>query len=172
MVINSNIKAVSILFAATLLGGCSALNTGKHSDFACADDDCPTPIEVYTGTHGTGGSIEMGRTPSEWRTGGGGKTDAENKKDRDRKLLEGYALDLVSVTPQNMEQAVRDNRYVKPIRESSQVMRVWVAPWIDSEDNLHWSTYFFTEVTAKKWNFGEYEVRGYGAPVGLPLGAR
>jgi conjugal transfer pilus assembly protein TraV len=51
-----------------------------------------------------------------------------------------------------------------PLRQASQVMRIWVAPWVDSNDNLNWATYVYTEVTPKRWSFGEQEVRHQGMP--------
>ena len=42
-----------------------------------------------------------------------------------------------------------------PIREAPQVMRVWVAPYNDENDDLHWPSYVFTEITKRRWSIGE-----------------
>jgi conjugal transfer pilus assembly protein TraV len=34
-------------------------------------------------------------------------------------------------------------------------MRVWIAPWIDAKQDLHMPGYVFTEVTPRRWSFGE-----------------
>ncbi|MBF0779437.1 TraV family lipoprotein, partial [Streptococcus cuniculi] len=57
----------------------------------------------------------------------------------------------------------------RPLREAAQVMRIWISPWADAQDNLNWSSYVFTEITPKRWAFGEQEVRHQGmAPAFIP----
>jgi conjugal transfer pilus assembly protein TraV len=42
----------------------------------------------------------------------------------------------------------------RPIRTPSQVMRIWVAPWEDKDNDLVWSQFIDTEVEKRKWNYG------------------
>lgn len=44
---------------------------------------------------------------------------------------------------------------VIPIREQSRVMRIWIAPWVDSNGNLTMSTRVYTEIEPKRWSVGE-----------------
>ena len=48
--------------------------------------------------------------------------------------------------------------------DASQVMRIWIAPYIDQQDNLNWSGYVYSEVTPRRWAVGEQEVRHQGLP--------
>ncbi len=58
----------------------------------------------------------------------------------------------------------------KPILEPAKVMRVWIAPWVDENQDLHWPSYVFSEITPRRWSFGETEIGK--APVIVPLAAR
>lgn len=40
------------------------------------------------------------------------------------------------------------------IRTPAKVQRIWLAPWVDKEDNLHMSSLIYTEVEPKKWEIG------------------
>ena len=140
------------LLAVAALGGCaSSLNTAGTSDFACdRSKTCPTPLEVYSDTHSTPGSVMDGRTPESWKAGDGKKVN---------KQLQALGADLLN----------RGEPGARPLREASQVMRIWVAPWVDGQDNLNWSGYVYTEVTPKRWSYGEQEVRHQSAsPAFLP----
>ena len=42
-----------------------------------------------------------------------------------------------------------------PIRTPAQVMRIWIAPWEDSEGDLMVSNYVYTEVEPRRWMIGK-----------------
>lgn len=52
-----------------------------------------------------------------------------------------------------------------PVLEQAQVMRVWIAPWVDKNKDLHWPGLMFTEVRPRQWNFGENSFDGVEPPV-------
>lgn len=143
------------------LSGCSMLNTGEDS-FACKGSDCKTPLEIYKDTNATPDSVSVGRTPPEWKVDPDGeKMNADDKeKENQNKAFLRKSLELTKMYPAKSFDVNKE--VVKPIREPSRVMRVWIAPWVDSTDNLNWSSYTFTEVTTKRWNYGEQEVRQTG----------
>src|SRR5665811_2274353 len=100
------------------------------SDFACdRNKTCPTPLEVYSDTHSTPGSVMDGRTPENWKTGDGKKAN---------KQLQALRADLLNLGSEG-EFNVAGEPGARPLREASQVMRIWVAPWVDGQDNLNWS---------------------------------
>jgi conjugal transfer pilus assembly protein TraV len=41
-----------------------------------------------------------------------------------------------------------------PVLEQAQVMRIYIAPWIDGRNDVHWPSYIFSEVQAKRWRIG------------------
>lgn len=47
----------------------------------------------------------------------------------------------------------------QPILTQPEIMRVWVAPWIDDEGSLHWPGYTFLVVKREEWRFGTPEVQ-------------
>ncbi len=42
-----------------------------------------------------------------------------------------------------------------PIRTPAQVMRIWIAPWEDSDGDLMVSNYVYTEVEPRRWMIGK-----------------
>lgn len=42
-----------------------------------------------------------------------------------------------------------------PVLEPAATMRAWIAPWIDNRGDLHFPSLLFTEVTPRRWAFGE-----------------
>lgn len=44
------------------------------------------------------------------------------------------------------------------MRTSPQMMRIWISPWIDEEDDFHLGHYIFTEVKAAQWQRFEQTV--------------
>ena len=156
--------ALVSLFAVVALTGCaSALNTASESKFACdaSTNNCPTPLEVYQATHNTPKAIRNGRTPDEWKTGA---KDSGQIKQQDP--TEELARDLTEIAPSSQLLTAAEPP-ARPIRQASQVMRIWVAPWVNSSDNLNWATHIYTEVTPKRWSYGEQEVRHQGMPAGF-----
>jgi len=144
------------------LSGCAVFNTASDSRFACEEnDDCPTPLEVYAETHTSPIEIEMGRTPADWKSGA---RDDENNKKRDKDFMAQRAIELAQINSSSLIMA-GGTQLVKPLREPSQVIRIWIAPWIDNNDNLNWPSYVFTEITQRRWGFGEQEIRHFGMPM-------
>jgi conjugal transfer pilus assembly protein TraV len=66
--------------------------------------------------------------------------------------------------------------YGKPVREPAVVMRIWLAPWIDARDDLHYPSYVFTEVQPRRWAMGAagFVNRGILAPAKMvrPTGSK
>lgn len=152
----SRVATFAALAGASLLMGCaSTLNTAGTSEFACGErNDCPTPFEVYNNTNNAPPSVRNGRTPERW--------NAKSKDHGSGDKGEGQALpalDLVRAANTTVKLQDPTQATAQPIREPSQVMRVWIAPWIDQSDNLNWSGYVYTEVTPKRWAFGERQIR-------------
>lgn len=156
----SSIWAAMCVATVALTGCASALNTASESKFACGNNnnDCPTPLEVYHATHNSPKSIRNGRTPEEWKTGA-----KEGGKIRSVDPAEELARDLTELSPSSHLLTAAEPPAL-PVRQASQIMRIWVAPWVDSTDNLNWATYVYTEVTPKRWSYGEQEVRHQGMP--------
>lgn len=50
--------------------------------------------------------------------------------------------------------------YTLPIRKPASVMRIWIAPWVDENDDLMMSGYVYSEIKKRTWNIGEPTVDG------------
>lgn len=156
---NTSIGAVLAVFSCLSLVGCaSSMNTANNQDFACGgQDSCPTPFEVYNQTNHTPTSVNNGRTPANWKAGARAKGDTKPNAGAELRM------DLAVVAPSSKLELAIDPP-PQPLREPSQVMRIWLAPWTDQNDSLNWSGYVYTEVTSRRWAFGEQEVRQQGLP--------
>lgn len=162
MLKNKTLAALMAATAVSLLSGCaSTLNTAGDSEFACdgKSRNCPTPLEVYGATHNSPEAVRNGRTPDQWKTG----QSSSNGQIKAQKQTEDLRRDLTDLAPSS-NLLVAAELPAMPIRQASQVMRIWVAPWVDGNDNLNWASYVYTEVTPKRWSFGEQEVRHQGMP--------
>lgn len=123
-------KISFIVIAITSLSGC-ALGVGS-SKFACPG--MPNGIVC--------------KSPAE-------VYEITNTSDSVQDSLDAKALEKNPFT----RPAITSNSGPVPVLEEPQVMRVWIAPWVDDKKDLHWPSYLFTEVTPRRWTFGGVEFR-------------
>lgn len=151
-------KLILALMGASMggLSGCAALNTGDSSEFACPGQPgviCKTPVQVY---EMTGGALPEN---------GSGIPTAKT----------GKAAEKGAKTDSGASAIIRDQKHLQPVtgaplpvREQARVMRIWVAPWVETKtDALHWPGYVYVEVEPRKWSFGINDFRGLKP--GIPL---
>ena len=132
--IRSPIKALVIAgIAAVSLTGCSTIGIGK-SEFVCPGMPsgfvCQTPRQVYDATNS---NDHVNKTKA-----GAGKTAEANDSPFTRPVWKTESGPM-------------------PVLEHAQVLRIWIAPWVDSRQTLNWPSYVFTEITPRKWSFGGVE---------------
>lgn len=165
------IRNLAVLAAIVLQTACSS---SAKKEFGCAGMpegvNCKTPKEVYAMTNG-----------EDWRY----LTDPEKAaafREAQQRRANAPPVDTgrqMALPPGSAE----------PVLEPAQTMRVWVSPWVDRNQDLHWPEVVFTEITPRRWSFGESPVRrntmlvpthmenGFGPsmfappPGGLPPGA-
>lgn len=128
------LKTLAIVsIAAVPLAGCSTISIGK-SEFVCPGMPsgfvCKTPREVYDATNG---SDSVKKT-----TATAGKTAQGHDSPFARPMWKTESGPM-------------------PVLEHAQVLRIWIAPWVDSRQTLNWPSYVFTEITPRKWSFGGVE---------------
>ena len=148
---------VASLAAGAMLAGCASTFNVGETEFACKEKEgCPTPIEVYEATHGNSADVRMGRTPKSWKPNSGDvvRFTQDTRAGREtRGLLAATAVN------------VPGDRAVRPLRTGSEVARIWIAPWVDESDTLHWARYSFVEISRRRWDIGEKEIRNGGTSV-------
>ena len=178
------LPTAAVLLGAAALSGCSALNTGEE-EFSCSGMPgsiyCASARDVYEATND-------GVVPSPMR-----KEDAYNEDCDDCVKSEDVNPDLQKggeessgavARPVNGERetlAVTDdeiiNNYVAPalpdkpvpIRTPSQVMRIWVAPYVDVNGDLQAPGYVYTEIEPRRWIMRTRSDDGAGATAFAPL---
>lgn len=135
----------TVLIMAVVVSAAGCGTVGWKSDYACPGMPngviCKSPTEVYKMTENT-----------DRLSGDTSEADPARRR-----------------TPEDAPRAARGNRLIPsqvstgrnaprealPILEPAKVMRVWIAPWIDAKQDLHMPGYVFTEVTPRRWSFGE-----------------
>ena len=120
-------KQLAIILVLLLTGCANPLNTAGTGEYSCPGMPgvmCKTPGQVY-------------------------------------KMTEGDTLDISALDPKvdtikrnDLTASISDSNTPMPIREPAKVMRVWIAPFTDKNDDLHWPSYVYTEIQMRKWSFG------------------
>jgi len=57
-----------------------------------------------------------------------------------------------------------ENSEPVPVLEQARVMRIWIAPWHDSNNDLHWPGLIFTKIKGNDWAIGESDFNGIEPP--------
>jgi conjugal transfer pilus assembly protein TraV len=136
--------------AVALLAGCAnTLNTAENSNFGCGlpkGQTCKTPTAVYKSTHSEGQVTEYD-IPVGVKSG---EVGAPSKASAtiNPVAMGGHIHSTVSGP--------------RPVRESAQIVRIWIAPWVDANDTLHLAQYQFAEVKPRTWTVGLEETKGGG----------
>jgi len=129
-----------------VLSGCSMLNTGKD-EYGCpgmpGGVQCMSARDVYAATND--GHVPRPIKPEaakvlanvEKTTG-----TPEALSHTQDTAMDGY------VAPNLPDRPI-------PIRTPAQVMRIWVAPWEDTNGDLIVTGYVYTEIEARRWVIGD-----------------
>ena len=150
---------VAALLPIAILSGCSSwLNTAGEDEFSCPGMPqgiiCKSPMAVYKSTEQspalTDSDMPIGQKAPNVKYGDDmGKTAGS---EHNLKVSNGMPGPAVA-------------ELARPVRVPAQVMRIWIAPWIDSKDDLHFPSYLFTEIQPRTWSFGKSEYSGQGMVV-------
>ncbi|WP_079857412.1 type IV conjugative transfer system lipoprotein TraV [Vibrio parahaemolyticus] len=128
-----------ILGSALLLSGCTSIGSDEYSCSGIPDGvQCMSARDVYAATND--GNIPRSVKPGEEPVSVSG--EIANSSSTGDSVIDNY------VTPR------LPNRPV-PIRTPAQVMRIWVAPWEDTNGDLIVTGYVYTEIEPRKWVIGE-----------------
>lgn len=140
-------KILGVGMVLIMCSGCSSLNVGKD-EYSCPGMpngvQCMSARDVYAATND--GKVPRPMKPEEVK---------------DRADVDGGGPSYVLEAPSNSGDPVIDN-YVAPrlpdrpipIRTPAQVMRIWVAPWEDTNGDLIVTGYIYTEIEPRRWVIG------------------
>lgn len=140
---------VIVLALAAVLAGCGG--TGWKAEYSCPGMPsgvmCKSPIEVYKMTEN---ASQVTR-----ESGSGNALNQDANTDASKTQSPAATAGALRHIPSQVSAGRDVPRDAMPILEPAKVMRVWIAPWIDGKQDLHMPGYVFTEVTPRRWSFGE-----------------
>lgn len=132
---------ILLCLAGIALSGCAGIfSTGGSGEFACPGMPkgvtCKSPREVY----------ELSISGKQKKTS---KTNGYNPGPVEVVLAGRGDADLEPM----------------PVLEQARVMRIWIAPWVDKNKDLHWPGMIFTQVQSRQWKVGNDNFEGIEPPV-------
>ncbi len=166
-------KATLAALALLSLAGCASVfdPNGATSSYTCEspnDPDaatdgvtCKTPFAIYKSTHGAPAvrqsDLPIGVSMKDYESG---QYQAPGTKDPN----EGMPHPATGMTYRVPGGMGADNQpeFARPVRAPAQIMRIWIAPWIDKSDDLHFPSYVYTEIQPRRWTFGAEAFNGRG----------
>lgn len=147
-------RSVALVGATLVLSGCSTLNIGE-GDYSCpgmpSGVQCMSARDVYAATNDGNVPRPMRSEQAQPEEGvlASSRVPTSSTSSGDV-VIDNY------VTPRLPDRPV-------PIRTPAQVMRIWVAPWEDTNGDLIVSGYVYTEIEPRRWVIGD------GAPRSEPV---
>ena len=131
---------VSVFFSCAL-GACASINgvTGSTDKFACKAPD-GVACNSLSGTYA---NAQANNLPSQRASQA---SDGGTKHPQQTDVVADYSSAMPVVLPGI------------PIRSDQRTMRVWVAPWVDADGDLHDQTYLYLVVDPGKWQIEHTKV--------------
>lgn len=132
------------------------LNTGDTDQFSCPGMPngvvCKGPREVYELTNGDVTSV----------------TADSLKKNETKKTLPNDRIVTKKAPNETLPLAYAPSEagmQPEPLVTQTRVLRIWVAPWVDKSNNLHWPGLMFAKIQKSEWNFGQDNFEDVDPPV-------
>ena len=149
-----------------LLQGCSSLGIGED-EFSCPDRpggaQCKSSWELYEMTNN-------GAVPAP--AAGSGNEEASGSEEGGSNAQAGYvnSNDADFIVDNYVAPRLPDRPV--PVRTPSQVMRIWIAPYDDTDGDFIVSGYAYTEIEPRRWTLGVTDTSGAARRVFEPLKAQ
>ena len=148
---NSLLRGIAAAIAAAAVSGCAAVG---QPDFSCngmpGNVTCLDAMTVYELTSDP--ALDAAVRAEVARLSEAGETDI------DTKALVAQIKGQRAYTQTGSTTLMAPLTQPMPVLEPARVVRIWVAPWIDVKGDLHMPGYLFSEITPRRWSFGEAEV--------------
>ncbi len=154
--------------------GCSFFNVGEE-EFACTGMPdsvyCHSSRDVYYATNDGSVPSRVGKDGSynedctdcvrsegeRFNNAGDREGDARSHEtdSSSSSFLNGHGDEVINnyVSPRLPTHSV-------PIRTPAVVMRIWIAPWVDQQDNLNSPGYVYTEIEPRRWIYQSFNGEG------------
>lgn len=147
-----------IALCAVAVGGLAGCSIGQ-SEFTCSAGNenalCGSSSAIYKATNG-----ELTENDKITVIRGEERivVDAKNFSVGDVPVsIEDEEGNVTVITPEKVQRTHSDTGYTfsydgAVVRSDAEVMRIWIAPWVDKEDDLNLSSLIYTDVEPKKWD--------------------
>lgn len=151
-----NLIIVAALFTVIIISGCAPRYSCKE---VIPGTRCASLSEVYNEqVTGLAISKDKEKLPDE-------KTTFQKKQG---KVTHKVALLVSSSEKSRQRRDMESVEIVKglksdghmPILRPPKIVRIWIAPWVDGNEDLNMDTYIYTEIREKKWVLGEKMLNG------------
>lgn len=170
-----SVTQLTVLAMALGLSACSV--NGYKKGYGCSGLPdgvvCKTPSQIYDLTTGDqNAAVYQNTLEQQQDVAGRVNTRADDEEAKGmfkRKQASNNAA--IGSQEQNMVNLFSKPQFANstspmPILEQPRVLRIWVAPWRDQNDTLNWGSFMFTEITPRRWNFGDVVMRN--TPITAP----
>ncbi len=155
------IAAASLLLSGIVIAGCSGLGIGEE-EFTCKTTDagqpCSSSWDVYKATNDGKNPSRDARAKRVAAAGGEEQKHDEGllKNGRSDFVLDNYVTNRLPDEP-------------VPVRTPPQVMRIWVAPYEDTEGDFIVSGYVYSEISPRRWTLGVNNEKSMNTNLYQPL---
>lgn len=138
---------ILVIMSLMVIGGCNAMGT---SDFSCS---APTPgvsclpaNEVY----------EITNDPELYEAVDAAlQAAAKSGEDYDPQEIVKYVRATYKPTVDVTKPMAEPVKQPLPVLKPAHVIRIWMDAWVDNKGDLHMPGYVFSEITPRRWSFGE-----------------
>jgi len=144
------ISIATLAVSALFLQGCATLGVSKNTEFSCQNGDkkdisCLSASEVYNATNDKEylNKNNINEQKKENNLEYKDKVIDANSSSFDSELSNYYNRKILSMGDAPV-----------PIKTQQGVMRVWISPWVDKDDQLHTGEYVFKNITDSEWLVG------------------
>lgn len=179
------VSTVGLVVAACLtLSACSILGPTEEDEFHCVPGgepkpNCRSPMAIYKSTHGEPPLVETD-APVSWADlmkSTSGELVKSEQKSLPNEVNDGPASAraeknpvatpsvTLGLTAQSLGLATPEV-LGRPVREQAKVMRIWIAPYVDQNDDLHYPSYLYTEIQPRRWALGAGQMQQGATTVG------
>ena len=145
------VKAIGVLLSAALLGGCAV----GQSEFNCSSGDenalCGSSRTIYKATDGT---LVTNDTLTYIEDGEPRQITLDELKDIENKKV-ASRISEISIYGAKFNYVPQSFSFDGDVlRKDVKVLRVWVAPFVDTNDDLHLSSMVYTDIEERSWELG------------------
>lgn len=152
MIKNNKITLTILGLSVLFLQGCASMLSVGKSEYSCTGykdtDKCLSATQVYKKTNGnitedltTAENITKKSNDSSFFSFGNNNDVEANFREDFQKYKSQVSIAPSAIAP-------------VPIKNQADVLRVWIAPWVDTNKQLHSGEFVFQEVQNKTWSIG------------------